>query len=230
MKKESRWEKMTSKEMFEHSSSIDTQVSETKPSDFGVRVGLLLLLPYVMWLSKYSAAYVASVQGKSIHLNFDGIMQSFHSLISNANMLVHESGHGVCYIFHCPQFITALNGTLFQLALPLIFIFYYYRRENMLLSGLGGIWLAQNLIYVSWYMSYAQTPNLYPFFLGGKDTIHDFWYIFSNLGVLEYDGIISGFVRVVAVLLLFGSYGYLLYLSFMKNTRMAKKRGKRERK
>jgi len=46
-------------------------------------------------------------------------------------------------------------------------------------------------------MSYTNNPNLYPSFLRGG--IHDFWYIFSQLGVLEYDWLISGFVRVIAV-------------------------------
>jgi len=148
---------------------------------------------------------------------------SFHNLINGANMIVHEAGHGVCYLLPCPQFFTFINGTLFQLALPIIFIYYYYKRENRILAGLGSIWLAQNLVYVAWYMSYAQTPNLYPFFLGGSAT-HDFWYIFSQLGVLEYDWLISGFVRLIAVILLLGSYIYLLYISFFEKRRGIKRR------
>ena len=208
--------------MLEHSRR-QKEVSITKPSDLAVRVGLLLLMPYIIWLSKYNDNYVASIHGKVIHLNFDGVMQSFHNLINGANMIVHEAGHGICYLLPCPQFFTALNGTLFQLALPVIFIYYYYKRENKILAGLGSVWLAQNLVYVAWYMSYAQTPNLYPFFLGGS-AIHDFWYIFSQLGVLEYDWLISGFVRVVAVILLFCSYMYLLYISFLQKNRRANRR------
>ena len=183
-----------------------------------MRIGILLLLPYVMWLSKYSNAYVASVHGKLVHLNFDGVMQSFHNLLNNANMIVHEAGHGVCYLVGCPQFITALNGTLFQLLLPMIFIWYYYKRENSVLVGLGGIWLAQNLIYVAWYMSTAHTPNLYPMFLPGGG-IHDFWYIFREVGVYQYDWLISGFVRFIGVVVLAGFYLYLLYIAFLKNAK-----------
>ncbi len=222
MKKGKEWQSITAEEMLERSRTQE-EVSHTKPGDLAVRIGLLMLMPYIMWLSKYSATYVASIHGKRIQFDFDGVMLSFHNLINGANMIVHEAGHGVCYLFSCPQFFTALNGTLFQLALPLIFIYYYYKRGNMVLSGLGSIWLAQNLIYVSWYMSYAQTPDLYPFFLGGS-AIHDFWYIFSQLGVLEYDSLISGFVRVIAVTLLLGSYIYLLYISFFKNSRRSKRK------
>jgi len=196
-----------------------------KLSDSAVKVGLLLLLPYIMWLSRYSDSYAQSVQGKAIHLNYDGIMLSLHNLFTSANLIVHESGHGVCYLLSCPQFITSLNGTLFQLALPIIVIFYYRKRFNTLGVGLGFMWLAQNLIYVAWYMSYAQTPNKYPFFLGGAAT-HDFWYMFSQLGVLEYDWLIAGLVRVIAVLMLLSSYFYLLYSAYFSNTKPIRK-GKR---
>jgi hypothetical protein len=188
----------------------------SKPTDTAVRLGILLLLPYVLWLSKYTNAYVESIHGKAIHLNFDGVMQSLHYLFSNANAIVHEAGHGVCYLFACPEFITVLNGTLFQLLLPLIFIFYYYKRGNGLLTGLGGIWLGQNLIYVAWYMSTSHTPYRYPSFIPGSDK-HDFWFLFQELGVYEYDWLISGFVHAAAVALLLGSYAYLLYISFIKN-------------
>ena len=204
-------------------SRTERESSTTKSNDLAVRIGLLLLMPYIIWLSKYNDTYVASIHKKVIHLNFDGVMLSFHNLINGANMIVHEAGHGICYLLPCPQFFTSLNGTLFQLALPIIFIYYYYKRENRILAGLGSIWLAQNLVYVAWYMSYSQTPNLYPFFLGGS-AIHDFWYIFSQLGVLEYDWLISGFVRALAVVLLLSSYVYLLYIAFFQNSKRSRYR------
>ncbi len=222
MKKDNSWQNITAEEMLEHSRR-QKEETLTKPSDLAVRIGLLLLMPYILWLSKYNGSYVASIHKKAVHLNFDGVMLTFHNLINGANMIVHEAGHGICYLLPCPQFFTFLNGTLFQLTLPIIFIYYYYKRENKILAGLGSVWLAQNLVYVAWYMSYAQTPNLYPFFLGGS-AIHDFWYIFSQLGVLEYDWLISGFVRVVAVILLFCSYMYLLYISFLQKNRRANRR------
>ncbi len=218
MKEKIDYSKITAQKLFENSQNSKDVKVKTKPSDIGVRIGLLLLFPYVIWLSKYNNDYVKTIHNKVMHFNFDGIMLSFHNLISNANMIVHEAGHGVCYILPCPQFFTALNGTIFQLALPLLFIYYYFKRQNSTLVGLGFIWLAQNLVYVAWYMSYSQTPNIYPFFLGG-DAIHDFWYIFSQLGVLEYDWLISGFVRVLAVIILFSAYVYLLFIAFIKNAK-----------
>ena len=207
---------MSDQKLFKMLQDRKNAKAKSRLSDLAIRVGLLLLLPYVMWLSQYNDAYVKTIHNKQIHFNFDSIMLSFHDLFSNANMIVHEAGHGICYILHCPQFFSTLNGTLFQLALPLIFIFYYYKRENKILTGLGVIWFAQNLVYVAWYMSHSQTPNLYPSFLGGNG-IHDFWYIFSQLGILQYDWLVSGFVRAIAVVLLFGAYFYLLFIAFIQN-------------
>jgi len=203
-------------------SNIKSSQEMTQISDTAVKIGLLLLLPYIMWLSQYSDSYVETIQGRAIHLNFDGIMLSLHNLFTSANLIVHESGHGVCYLFSCPKFISFINGTLFQLALPSFVVYYYTKRSNVLGVGLALMWLAQNLIYVAWYMSYSQTPNKYPFFLGGSAT-HDFWYMFSQLGVLEYDWLIAGIVRAVAVLLLLSSYFYLLYQAFFKNSHPRKK-------
>lgn len=76
-------------------------------------------------------------------------MQPLHNLLNNANMIVHEAGDGVCCLIGSPPFITALNGTLFQLLPPMIFIWYYYKRDNSVLVELGGIWVAQNLICVA---------------------------------------------------------------------------------
>ena len=215
------WSKITPKEMLSHSRKRRKGM-QFHPNDLAVKVGLLLLMPYVFWLSKYSDSYVETVHNKPIHFNLDGVLLSFHNLINGANMIVHEAGHGVCYILSCPPFMTFLNGTLFQLLLPVIFVWYYKKHKQVLGVGLGLMWLAQNLIYVAWYMSYAQTPNKYPFFLGGAAT-HDFWYMFSHLGVLEYDWLIAGIVRAVAVVLLLGSYMYLLYITFLKNNKPAKK-------
>jgi len=207
---------MSSQELFEMHQNKKSTKAKTKPSDMAVKVGLLLLLPYILWLSKYDDDYVKTIHNKAMHLNFDGIMLSFHSLISNANMIVHEAGHGVCYLLPCPQFFTMLNGTLFQLALPLLFIYYYKKRKNKILTGLGFIWFAQNLVYVAWYMSYSQTPNLYPFFIEGNNVTHDFWYMFSQLGILEYDWLISGFVRAAAIVILLSAYFNLIFIAFIQ--------------
>lgn len=194
----------------------------TRPDDPAVKVAVLLSFPYVLWLSRFSDAYVEQIHGLPITMNFDGILLMLHNLMQNGNMIIHEAGHGICYLIGCPPFLTAMNGTNFQLLLPLFFIVYYYRRHNVLLMGVGGMWLAQNLIYVAWYMSTAHFPGKYPDFLGNDNAMHDFRYLFTRLGVLDYSELIAGMTRLVAVSLLFASWGFLVRLSFFPSQRRSR--------
>ncbi len=156
---------MSDQKLFKMLQDRKNAKAKSRLSDLAIRVGLLLLLPYVMWLSQYNDAYVKTIHNKQIHFNFDSIMLSFHDLFSNANMIVHEAGHGICYILHCPQFFSTLNGTLFQLALPLIFIFLllqkreqntYWIRCYMVCSKLSVCCLV--------YVTFADTKSLSIFF------------------------------------------------------------------
>lgn len=221
------WHGISTEEMLEHARQQKAIPKITRPGDLGVRMGLLLLLPYVVWLSRYNEKYVSTIHGKIVHFNFDGVILSIHKVLNSANIIVHEAGHGICHLLPCPQFLSALNGTLFQLLLPMIFSYYYFKRKNSVLGTLGFTWLGQNLVYVSWYMSTSHMPKKYPSFIPGAD-IHDFWYIFSQMGVLEYDWLFSGIVRTLAIMMLWGSYGYLLYIAFIKSETKQAKRFRKE--
>lgn len=215
---------LSAAEIIELTNRQTSEHSVTKPTDFAIIVALLLIFPYLLWLCKFNEAYTASLLHQPLAFDYNGIMQRFHYLLQNGNMIVHEAGHGVCYLLPCPQFLTAMNGTNFQLALPLFFMVYYYRKHDKFLVAVGGIWLAQNLVYVAWYMSTAPFPHKYPFFLGNKDSIHDFWYMFGELGVLEYSSLIAGFTRFIAIIMLLGFWGYLIKLSFFPSNPSIKKR------
>ncbi len=216
MQKRRKYKKISDEDLLKVLNERKSKKDRINLNDIGIRLGLILLFPYIVWLSKYNEDYVKTVHNKAIHFNYDGIMHMFHNLFSYANTLIHEAGHGICDMLPCSQFITVLSGILFQLALPIIFIFYNYKRKNQILTGLGFIWLAQNLVYVAGYMLNSHTPNLYPPFPKGG-TIHDFRYIFSQLGVLEYDWLISGFVRTTAIIIMVSAYLYLLFIAFIQN-------------
>lgn len=194
------------------------------PPTPAIKIGVVLLLLYVLWLCGYTDRYVETIAGRPLEWSLESIWIALNNLIANVNAIVHEAGHGVCYLLACPEFLTFMNGTNFQLALPLFFIGYYRRRSNRYLVGLGGLWFAQNLVSVAWYMSTAQTLGKYPDFLGNEHAIHDFWYLFARLGVLEYTGLIAGSVRALAILLLLGFWGYLFKLAFLDGTAPKRRR------
>ncbi len=70
--------------------------------------------------------------------------------------------------------------------------------------------------YTSWYMSTAHEGLHLPAaksFLG-VDALHDFNYIFTTLGILPYESLISGFTKMLAYLLMMGSVIAMFFEAF----------------
>jgi hypothetical protein len=53
----------------------------------------------------------------------------------------------------------------------------------------------------------------------GVDAIHDFNYIFSTLGVLNYESLISGMTRIIAYFLMVGSVIGMFFEAFSNEQR-----------
>ena len=103
----------------------------------------------------------------------------YHFIINQTIGIVHEGGHGICYLFPCPRFIIVVNGTLFQWLFPLGVAYYYKKHQQMVGYFLGIFILGISLDYTAWYMSTAQESAIVPAsksFLD-VDGIHDFHYL-----------------------------------------------------
>lgn len=147
------------------------------------------------------------------------IFSLYFFIVSQTLGIVHEGGHGICYILHCPEFITALNGTIFQLLFPLG-VGYYYKRKGQVFAYLIGLFIfGVSLHYTAWYISTAHEGLFLPAsksFLG-VDGLHDFNYILSQLHLLSYNSLISGFIRFIAYLVMFYTSGKMLLLAFFSS-------------
>jgi hypothetical protein len=144
------------------------------------------------------------------------IFTIYQFIVTQTLGIVHEGGHGVCYILPCPQFVMILNGTLFQWLFPLGIAYYYKRRGNTTAFLIGLFILGISMDHTAWYMSTAHEGSIlsaHKSFLG-VDALHDFYYIFSTLGVLAYESFISGFTRVIAYLLMIGSIIAMFFNAF----------------
>jgi len=107
-------------------------------------------------------------------------------------------------------------GTLFQWAFPLGIAYYYRKKGNTIVFLIGLFILGISMDHTAWYMSTAHEGAILPAhksFLG-VDALHDFHYIFSALGVLAYESFISGFMKVIAHLLMIGSVIGILFEAF----------------
>lgn len=128
----------------------------------------------------------------------------YQFIINQTLGIVHEGGHGVCYLLPCPKFLMVSMGTIFQWLFPLGIAYYYKKRGNQTAFLTGLFILGISMDYTAWYMFTAHEGAVLPAhksFLG-VDAMHDFHYIFSTLGVLAYESLISAVARVIAYLLM----------------------------
>jgi len=130
--------------------------------------------------------------------------------------IIHESGHGVCYILSCPEFIMVLNGTVFQVLFPAGIAYYYKKKGNLFAMYIALFFVGFSLHYTAWYISTAHEGLILPAhksFLG-VDAYHDFNYILSATGLLAYESLIAGLTRFVAYVIMIFAVLWMLFDAF----------------
>lgn len=111
----------------------------------------------------------------------------FIFLIDHFNLLIHEGGHGIFRIFG--EFIYTLGGTLMQIILPSIFIFYFFINKKKIGMQISIVWLAQNLMNIAVYAADARARKL-PL-LGGNNVYHDWTWLLGRTSMLQHDILIG---------------------------------------
>lgn len=120
-----------------------------------------------------------------------------YGLIDNADLVIHEAGHLFFKFFG--NYIYTLGGTLMQIILPSIILFYFFRNSYRTGMQLSLLWLGQNFVNISVYAADAQAQKL-PL-LGGNSVYHDWNYLLSKIGLLQYDAAVGYFFFAIAILL-----------------------------
>ncbi len=121
----------------------------------------LILLPIVIWLVVNQGDFIP--------------------LLDHFNLLIHEGGHGIFGIF--PKFLYTLGGTLMQIILPLIFLYYFFSNQKKIGAQVSLIWLGQNFLNISVYAGDALERKI-PL-LGGNKVYHDWTYMLHEIGLLQ---------------------------------------------
>lgn len=120
-----------------------------------------------------------------------------YGLIDNADLVIHEAGHLFFKFFG--NFIYTLGGTLMQIILPSIIFFYFFKNSYRTGMQFALLWLGQNFINISVYAADAQAMRL-PL-LGGNRVYHDWNYLLSKIGLLQYSAEVGYFFFAIAILL-----------------------------
>ncbi len=111
-------------------------------------------------------------------------------LLDGVNLLIHEAGHAV-FSFG-GMFLHMIAGSVLQLIVPFVFFIYFFRKHSRMGEAFALFWTGESAINVSIYIKDARTMLLD--LIGGG--IHDWNWILSQTGLLEYDQIIGGVVFI----------------------------------
>lgn len=112
-------------------------------------------------------------------------------ILDAVDLAIHETGHLLFAPFG--EFMGFLGGTLFQLALPVAFVVYFWRRADRHAASVALWWVAQNCWNVSVYVADARAQAL-PLVGGGE---HDWAYMLGRLGWLQYDQSLALDIRLL---------------------------------
>lgn len=128
------------------------------------------------------------------------VMNPFHYVfLRDVILATHEAGHVIFMPFG--EYVMVLGGTLFQVLLPIVFIGYFWRRNDRYAAFIISLWLAFALTDAAVYIGDARTRQL-PL-LGGDPAGHDWTFLLVQTGLLEHDRTIARAVRGLG-LLVFG--------------------------
>lgn len=119
------------------------------------------------------------------------------TLLDNANLVIHEAGHFFFILFG--KFIYTLGGTLMQIILPSIIIWYFFSNRYRTGMQVFLFWLGHNFINISVYAADAQAKKL-PL-LGGSKVYHDWHYMLGELSILQYDALVGYFFFGIAIII-----------------------------
>jgi len=143
---------------------------------------------------------------------------AYWSVFNFLNLAIHEWGHLLFRSFG--EFMMVAGGTILQLLAPLGSIFMFLKQRDYFGIAVCFIWLSTNLYGVALYMSDAMTQDLPLVTVGDANhIIHDWYWLFAKMGVLNRCEAIGWFTRQLAfATMLFGlGFGaWLLWQMFKR--------------
>jgi hypothetical protein len=116
--------------------------------------------------------------------------------IDTANLVVHEGGHNLFGWFGTT--LCLWGGTLLQWLVPFLLAAYFFTQRQTTGFVFCLFFFFENWLYTATYMADARAQVLPLVTTGDPDFVeHDFYAIFSSLGVLDYDTKIALLVRIL---------------------------------
>ena len=136
---------------------------------------------------------------------YNPLAGSFMDLV---DLPIHETGHFVFAPFG--EFMGFAGGSLLQIIMPAAFVGYFVWKQSYYSAAIVLFWVGQSILNVFVYAQDAVTMLL-PLVGGG---IHDWNWMLSRLGWLDYTKSIAGMIRLVGTFTIFIAAILSIYFAF----------------
>ncbi len=141
---------------------------------------------------------------------------SEQGMLDRVDLVIHEAGH--LFFSWFGEFIQVSGGTIGQLFVPAAITAYFFFRRELYSSAVSLFWTGQNFFWISVYVKDAQAMALPLVSIGGgEDTIHDWNYILSHLGLIKWDHAIGNIFYATGVLIIAASIIWGFYHSIERD-------------
>ncbi len=125
---------------------------------------------------------------------------------------IHEGGHLLFRWFG--QWLAVLGGTMLQLGVPVALAVYFVFQRQLTATAFCVFFFFQQFLPTAIYMADSRSQALQYVTVGEGEATHDWFFVFSNIGLLEHDTQIGAFVRVLGWLGMLGTIGWYAYRSW----------------
>jgi hypothetical protein len=127
---------------------------------------------------------------------------------------IHEGGHLLFGWFG--EWPGVLGGTLLQFGVPAALALYFAFQRHLPATALCAYFFFENFLPASYYMADSLKQERDYVTVGGGEAIHDWFFVFHNLGMLGYHETVARLARAV------GWFGMVATMAwFVKRSRVA---------
>lgn len=161
-------------------------------------------------------AVIASLYFLSIA--YDPMADGLWNFLSLVDLPIHEAGHLIFRLFG--EFMMIAGGSIFQVIVPAAFFGYFVQRRQFFSGAMVLFWVGQSILNVWVYADDAVRMKLVLLtgLTGSEGSFHDWNYLFTSTGLMNYHGLISGLIRFSGTIVILAAAAGTIYFSFKEET------------
>jgi hypothetical protein len=135
---------------------------------------------------------------------------------------IHEGGH-LLFGWLGSEWLMAAGGTLLQLFVPFALAVYFAFRRQIFGAAFCAFFMFEQFLPVATYMADARSQSLEYVTIGDPELAeHDWFYLFSQAGVLDHDTQIGTAIRILGWMGMLSVVGWLSWRGWQRRTSLVR--------